>query len=98
SALRELLKKPLAMWAGVIGLLGVYVALTLRTITQSSIWFDEGFSAYIVRFNYWDIARYTAADVHPPLYYWALKTWQYAFGSSEAGLRSMSVAFAVAAM
>lgn len=98
SALRELLKKPLAMWAGVIGLLGVYVALTLRTITQSSIWFDEGFSAYIVRFNYWDIARYTAADVHPPLYYWALKTWQYAFGSSEAGLRSMSVAFAVVAI
>lgn len=97
-ALRKLLERPLVTWTAVAGMLVVYVLLALRTITQSSIWFDEAFSAYIVRFNYWDIVRYTAADVHPPLYYWALKTWQYVFGPSEIGLRSMSVMFAVVAM
>jgi uncharacterized membrane protein len=39
--------------------------------------------------------RYTANDVHPPLYYWLLKLWSYAFGTSELALRSMSTFFGV---
>lgn len=71
----------------------VFLAITLATITKSSVWFDEAFGAYLIRFDFWDIARYTAADVHPPLYYWLLKGWSLLFGNSELALRSMSVLF-----
>lgn len=72
-------------------LLGI---LTLPTLGKSSIWFDEAFSAYISHFSFWEIAKYTAADVHPPLYYWALKTWEMVFGTSDIAIRSLSVFFA----
>lgn len=73
--------------------LSVFSAITLFTITKSSIWFDEAFGAYIIRFNFFDIAKYTAFDVHPPLYYWVLKLWSMFFGNSELAIRSMSLLF-----
>lgn len=76
----------------VLGLL-VFAMLALATIGDSSIWFDEAFSAYIIQFNFVEIWQYTAVDVHPPLYYWLLKVWSWLFGTTELGLRSMSVLF-----
>lgn len=35
---------------------------------------DETFSMKLVQHSYFDIAKLTAMDVHPPLYYWILKT------------------------
>lgn len=78
--------------------LGVFVAITLGNITNSSIWFDEAFSAYITQFNFADIATFTAADVHPPLYYWVLKIWTFFFGTTELAFRSLSVLFGVGAI
>lgn len=75
--------------------LAVFVTVALFNITNASIWFDEAFSAYIAQFNYWDIARYTATDVHPPFYYWVLKTWTLFFGTTDAALRSLSLVFGV---
>lgn len=71
----------------------VFVVLGFHMISASSIWFDEAFSAYIAQFNLLDIARYTATDVHPPLYYWLLKGWTELFGTTELALRSMSLFF-----
>lgn len=84
----------LALSAGV----GAVVTLGLTRITQGSIWFDEAFSEHITRHSFFDIARYTAVDVHPPLYYWALKVWRTFFGDSELALRSMSLIFLVLAI
>lgn len=78
--------------------ISAFAAVAFHNISKSSIWFDEAFGAYLVRFNFWDIARYTANDVHPPLYYWLLQAWTAVFGTSELGLRSMSVFFAVIAI
>ncbi len=75
-----------------------FVIVSLATITKSSIWFDEAFGAYLIRFDFWEIARYTAADVHPPFYYWILKMWSMVFGASELALRSMSLVFMVIAL
>jgi 4-amino-4-deoxy-L-arabinose transferase-like glycosyltransferase len=75
-----------------IGLI-LFAVITFWTITKSSIWFDEAFGAYLIHFNFIEIARYTATDVHPPLYYWLLKLWSMLFGNTELGLRSMSVLF-----
>lgn len=80
-----------SQYAPLVLALGIFATLTLSVITASSLWFDEAFSTYLVRFNFWDIAVYTAADVHPPMYYWVLKVWTMLFGTSEVGYRSLSV-------
>lgn len=76
----------------------IYLFITLRNITGSSIWFDEGFGVYMSRFDFFEIAKYTAADVHPPLYYWTLKIWTFVFGVSEYSVRSLSVFFGALAL
>jgi mannosyltransferase len=60
---------------------------------QQSVWFDEVYSFDLARQSWGDIVRLTAQDVHPPLYYWLLKTWMTLFGESDLSLRSMSVLF-----
>ena len=75
-----------------------YVVLTFLHIASSSIWFDEAFSAYLTRFNFFEIAKYTAYDVHPPLYYWILKLWAMLFGTSDVAFRSLSVLFGATAI
>lgn len=81
-------------WFVLLVSLGVFTAISLATIASSSIWFDEAFGAYLIRFDFWHVAVYTASDVHPPLYYWFLKLWGMLFGTDEFALRSMSVLFA----
>lgn len=80
-------------WLLVAVAVATFATITLWTITKSSIWFDEAFGAYLIRFNFLDIARYTATDVHPPVFYWLLKLWSMLFGTNELALRSMSVFF-----
>jgi len=75
-----------------------YLIVTLWTVSDASIWFDEAFSTYIAQFSFADIAKFTAADVHPPLYYWLLKTWEMLFGTTEAAVRSMSAFFGAIAI
>lgn len=85
-------------WGGRIMLLlaiVIFLSLTLTRLTASSIWFDESFSAYIIRFDWSDLIHYTAIDVHPPLYYLLLKAWSLLFGANVAALRGLSVALGV---
>ena len=78
--------------------LAIFIAITLANVSRASIWFDEAFSAYIVQFSFWDIARYTATDVHPPFYYWLLKIWSSMFGTTELAYRSLSILFGAGAI
>ena len=84
--------------AALIAAIIAYSTLVLSHIATWSIWFDEAFTAYIVRFNYLDIARYTATDVHPPLYYWLVKVWTSLWGTSELAFRSFSLVCGVIAI
>lgn len=77
--------------------LAIFAAITIMNAPRASIWFDEAFSAYIAQFSFWDIARYTASDVHPPFYYWLLKVWSSLFGTTELAYRSLSILFGGAA-
>lgn len=72
-----------------------FVAIAAATVTKFSIWFDEAFGSYLIRFDVWNLTRYTAYDVHPPFYYWLLKIWSTFFGNTELGIRSMSIFFGV---
>ena len=78
-----------------IGLL--YIILCFINIRQS-IWFDESYSSYITRFDYPTMLRFTAADVHPPLYYIVLKTWAHFFGHTDFAMRILSAFLGAAAI
>ena len=64
-------------------------------LSHQSLWSDEGNSAALIRHDLIEIARRTAFDIHPPLYYWLLKGWVALFGDSELGLRSLSAVLGV---
>ncbi len=72
----------------VFGLL--FMVLCMVQLRQS-IWFDESYSAYLTRFEYPKVWELTAQDVHPPLYYFALKTWAHFFGHTDFAMRMLSV-------
>src|SRR3989344_4937465 len=73
------------------------VILRLISLNQS-LWIDEATSALVVRdFTYSEIINYfSLGDFHPPFYYLLLKSWSEVFGTSEVGLRSLSVFLSVA--
>lgn len=76
----------------VILLLVVLVAFTLRLfrLADASMWWDEGWSVWLARQSLLDIARVSAADVHPPLYYWLLRLWMAFAGEGEFAVRLLS--------
>lgn len=41
---------------------------------SEDIWYDEVFSAGMMHYSYKEIMEFTAQDVHPPFYYWYLKS------------------------
>jgi hypothetical protein len=74
--------------------------ITLRWIGlgQRSLWFDEGYTAWVVSLPMREIVRMIRVDTAPPLYYLLLHGWTKLFGQSEAALRSMSALMASVAV
>lgn len=66
---------------------------TLYLGLKQSVWFDEAYSIDLAEGSWLGIVHLTAEDVHPPLYYWVLKSWTMVFGQGELALRSISALF-----
>lgn len=79
-------------------LFGVLYMLLCMGNLQQSIWFDESYSAYLTHFDFAKIWEFTAADVHPPLFYFLLKIWAHVFGRTDFAMRMMSVLFGALAI
>ena len=80
-------------WRHQYGLLLILlIAATVRfyALDHSSLWSDEGNTYALIQRSFAAIARDAAADIHPPGYYWLLKLWSMAFGSSAAAMRAFS--------
>lgn len=90
-------RQGLARWSGAPVLL-LALAARLYRLGAQSLWADEGNSAAQALRSLWEIAQRAAADIHPPLYYWALHLWARLFGTGEAALRSLSAVAGVAAV
>ncbi len=76
-----------------VGLIVVMVlgaGLRWWDLGQQSLWFDEGFTAWVVSLSPRQIGHVIAADVSPPLYYYLLRAWVMLWGNSEVALRSLS--------
>ena len=73
------------------------VGIFLRTynINAKEFWYDEAFTSRMVKNNFTRIIDLSSKDVHPPLHYLTTKAWTNVFGTSDFGIRSLSVLFGV---
>lgn len=80
-------------------LAALYVAVRLKNLTASCLWFDEIFSVHAAEHTWNTILSFVAKDlIHPPLFYILLKLWIAVGGESLVWLRLLPLLFAVAAV
>src|SRR5262245_44301203 len=72
----------------------VALALQLGGLGSRSLWQDEGMTWRAAASDWTTMWRLTMSDYHPPLYNVLLWAWTQLFGSSEVGLRALSVVLA----
>ncbi|MGC9346595.1 MAG: glycosyltransferase family 39 protein [Anaerolineae bacterium] len=71
----------------------VAFALRIWGLAQHSIWWDEGIGIWLARMPVLESIRWTAGDVHPPLYYIVLRGWRLLAGEGEFVQRFPSALF-----
>lgn len=97
--MKEFLRKhKRLLWILIPTFFGILYIVLCSVNLQQSVWFDESYGAYLTRFSFGDIWSLTMADVHPPMYYFALKIWSLIFGFTDFGMRFMSVFFGAIAI
>jgi len=72
-------------------IIGLAFGVRLVLLGDANIWSDEGLSVWAARQGLLASAEYTAADVHPPLYFWLLHYWLTWAGQQEFAVRFLSV-------
>jgi len=81
----------LIAWAGVVA----GILFRILHLGSQSLWFDEGYTAWMVAHSPMQIIHLIRADTAPPLYYLMLHAWTQIFGRSESALRSLSTLLSV---
>ncbi|MBI5957018.1 MAG: glycosyltransferase family 39 protein [Chloroflexi bacterium] len=76
-------------------IVGLAFLLRVYHLNGQSLWYDEGFSAFLSQQGLAEITARTAADIHPPLYYYLLHLWIPLAGDGEFALRFPSAVFGV---
>lgn len=74
-------------------LIVLLLAFGLRAyeLAEHNIWWDEGLTVWAARSSIGEILRWTAHDVHPPLYFLFMRGWRALVGEGEFVLRLPSV-------
>lgn len=65
----------------------------INNILTRGFWGDEAWTVLISKLPWFDLAKTTAADFHPPLYYTIVHFWMQIFGSGEVAVRLVSLIF-----
>ena len=73
-------------------------ALRVHALGSQSLWYDEAVTAQVVQQGLAELARWTADDIQPPLYYAITAAWVQWAGLSEWALRFPSLFFAVVSL
>ena len=85
--------------AAVAGLVALAACLRFYGIGHQGFWFDEANTAQLVRFTPGRmLGLLPGSESTPPLYYCVAWVWARLWGDGEAGLRSLSAVFGVAAV
>ncbi len=81
-------------WRSLLPCFLLFAALTL-TLEAQSLWWDEGISLHLATSSWSEVIVNRAANIHPPLYFFALKVWVSAVGRSPFAARYLSVLAAI---
>jgi len=65
-------------------------ALLTLTLDAQSLWWDEGISLHLAAVSWPEVVADRAANIHPPLYFFALKLWTAAAGRTPFAARYFS--------
>lgn len=90
TKIKEFALKYLWPWPLIVGLVA-----RLYKMISSSIWHDEGYTMWLLRFDYAGIIERAIRDVHPPGYYFLAKPWVTVFGDSIFSIRFFSLIFSL---
>ncbi len=83
--------EPFYLWAILLlAMLNRFTGLVKR-----DFWYDEAFTGVVVKENFQNMIAMTINDVHPPLFYIALKGFSFFFSYSVFGIRLFSAIFGV---
>jgi len=77
---------------GLVAITLLGLALRLLRLDFQPLWWDEGYSVYFATKDLVGLTLGTAADIHPPFYYYLLHFWIMAFSPGQVPLRLFSVA------
>lgn len=84
-------RKEWRVWLLLSFIIFLGAGLRLYRIGWSSLWIDEGYSAWAAQHSFYYLWKVLPIfEFNPPFYYIALKCWSSIFGDSEAALRSLS--------
>ncbi len=83
--------RQIGILGGLVMILLIAFLLRVHDIGGQSLWHDEGNTYVQTTRTFADSAENASRDIHPPLYYWMMTVWTRFMGSSEAGLRSLSL-------
>jgi mannosyltransferase len=79
-------------WLIVAGILVLGLIFRLPGLGDRSLWIDELYSQWFSSRSFAELWRDVPLyEPHPPVYYSLLKLWSSVFGTSELGLRSLSL-------
>lgn len=93
TAQRQTIARRYGALAALAGILLAAGVLRGHHLGQESAWLDEAFSIHVATTSIANILKETAADIHPPLFYFVLLGWEKVVGHSEAAARALSVVF-----
>jgi 4-amino-4-deoxy-L-arabinose transferase-like glycosyltransferase len=79
----------MTLWLLVLVLL-TSLGLRVYRLGDKGVWWDEGYSTWLARQSFVEIAQGTSRDTHPPLYFWLLHVWREGSSDGEFGLRFLS--------
>ena len=91
NKIKEFFSGKYAIWA----ILLLASAVRFTGLLKRDFWYDEAFTGIAVKESFHDMVVMIINDVHPPLYYLALKMFSAFFNYSVFGIRLFSAIFGV---
>ncbi len=82
-------------WVWLAAMLLLALALRVHRLGGQSLWYDEAVTAQVSAQGLAELTRWTADDIQPPLYYYAVAGWTRLAGRSGWALRFPSAFFGV---
>ena len=79
--------------AALLAILLLAFGLRIVALDAQSLWYDEAVTAQVAQQGLGELARWTADDIQPPLYYAAVAGWTRLANTGEWALRFPSAAF-----